>query len=383
MNLFPSKPDVKRTFSSKFAPAAAFTLAALVAAMPLRAENQAEASAKTKEKSAPANAGSSKKGKEAAGEKDTKDNGKERNQNADDQKVSDQDKTPSAVSARDGKKVPPAKEASNKKSPPAKADPQDGDDEDSDDSADSKNAAGDGAPTPLLPEGDAAPPFTPSREEANRNKLNALLPTGSTHRGVYYPSFRAVLPDPEVNDPLTGGPLGVDAPLDSLFKSDTVTRLDDDHVQFDNAHWVQFDQTPAADGSPKPTMKLDIERGVYDLKTQILMTNQPVRIENQQLIIVGDSMLHDRVSGLTRLTGRVRMTVFQEEPSPAAAPGKPEPTAPQQDQKPSTVQAAAPAPVPPSAKPAPSAAKPEKKPVKGAKQGAKPVKTATAPAARR
>ncbi|MES2707841.1 MAG: hypothetical protein V4726_14710 [Verrucomicrobiota bacterium] len=176
---------------------------------------------------------------------------------------------------------------------------------------------------------DGAAAFLPSREQAARAKLNALLPPGSTHRGVYYPSFRPVQPDSDAVNPLTGAPLGVDAPMDSLFKSDAVTRLDDNHVQFDRANWVQFERTPAADGTPVPSMRLEMERGVYDLKNQILMSNQPVRIENQRMAITGDSMLHDRISGLTELTGRVRIVFFAEEPdqesSKTASTPEPEP----------------------------------------------------------
>ena len=84
-------------------------------------------------------------------------------------------------------------------------------------------------------------------------------------------------------------------------------------------------------------MTLEIERGVYDLKNEILMTNQPVKIENQQFLITGDTMLHDRASGLTRLTGRVKMTFYNEEsdvapatPGPAASPSPSTSEAPRQ-----------------------------------------------------
>ena len=175
--------------------------------------------------------------------------------------------------------------------------------------------------------GTGNPPLLPASEAGgsrgmgmlSRARLDMMIPAGRSHRGVHYPMYRPL--DGE-RAPVATGPgaiTGIKASLDSLFESEVVTRLDEDHVQFDRAKWVQYDTKPAADGSSLPKMKLEIERGVYDLKNDILMTNQPVRIENQQFVIEGDAMLHDRASGLTRLTGRVKMTFFNEDPDPAPA----------------------------------------------------------------
>jgi hypothetical protein len=179
------------------------------------------------------------------------------------------------------------------------------------------------------------PPLLPASEAGgsrgmgmlSRARLDMMIPAGRSHRGVHYPMYRP--PDGE-RVPVTPGAgpiIGIKASLDSLFESELVTRLDEDHVQFDRAKWVQYDTKPAADGSSLPKMKLEIERGVYDLKNDILMTNQPVRIENQQFVIEGDAMLHDRASGLTRLTGRVKMTFFNEDPDPVpvSTPSTPAP----------------------------------------------------------
>lgn len=164
-------------------------------------------------------------------------------------------------------------------------------------------------------------PFHHSKEAASRAKLNALLPPGSTHRGVYYPSFRPVQPDSDQPEPTAGALPGTEEALASVFRGESVTRLDNDHVEVTQANWVQYDETPRPDGTPRPAMTLDLERGVYNLKTQILISNQPVRIANPGMVMLGDTMLHDRVSGLTTLEGRVRVVFFDEEESPPAAPG--------------------------------------------------------------
>ncbi|RYD36020.1 MAG: hypothetical protein EOP86_07055 [Verrucomicrobiaceae bacterium] len=163
-------------------------------------------------------------------------------------------------------------------------------------------------------------PFHHSKEAASRTKLDAMLPPGSTHRGVYYPSFRPVQPDSDQPDSAAGALPGMEETLASVFRGESVTRLDNDHVEVTQANWVQYDETPRADGTPRPAMTLDLERGVYNLKTQILISNQPVRIENSGRVMLGDTMLHDRASGLTTLEGRVRIVFFDEEESPATAP---------------------------------------------------------------
>ena len=180
----------------------------------------------------------------------------------------------------------------------------------------------------------ASPPLLPGvsadgsrgMDLMTRARMDMMVPVGRSHRGVHYPMYRPVETERNARAPLQGALTGVTAPLASLFESELVTRLDNDHVQFDRATWVQFDEKPAADGTAKPTMTLEIERGIYDLKNEILMTNQPVRIENQQFIITGDTMLHDRASGLTRLTGRAHMTFYNEEPAAPAAASDAAPT---------------------------------------------------------
>lgn len=180
-------------------------------------------------------------------------------------------------------------------------------------------------------EGDSLAGLVPSREQASRSKMNALLPPGSTHRGVYYPSFRPVRTDPDVTDPITGLTLGVDAPMASLFRGDAVTRLDDNHVLIDKASFVQYGETESGAASvPKQTLSVELEQALYDLKNDILVSHRPVRIENEQMILTGDSMVHDRVSGLTELSGGVRVILFSDnaEPEDSGSGGNPQATPP-------------------------------------------------------
>ncbi len=192
-----------------------------------------------------------------------------------------------------------------------------------------KSGAGEAGKDPALPLLPAAGGASQGMDLMSRAKLDMLMPSGRSHRGVHYPMYRPMERAPEnpavALSASTVAVVGVTPPLESLFESDIVTRLDDDHVQFDRARWVQYEAKPEGDATLTPSMTLEMERGVYDLKSQILMTSQPVKIENQQFVITGDTMLHDRASGLTRLTGRVKMTFFNEEPETAAPKIKPAP----------------------------------------------------------
>ena len=163
---------------------------------------------------------------------------------------------------------------------------------------------------------------------ASRARLDSMVPVGRSHRGVHYPSYLKTQNTLAGEEPNPDNTAGVAAQLESLFESDVVTRLDDDHLQFEGAKWVQYEEKPAADGTVPPAMTLEIESGVYDLKHEILRTNQPVRIENNQYIIEADAMLHDRASGLTVFT-RAKISFLEnleqasaDEPSitPAALP---------------------------------------------------------------
>ena len=152
---------------------------------------------------------------------------------------------------------------------------------------------------------------------ASRARLDSMVPVGRSHRGVHYPSYLKTQNTLAGEEPNPDNTAGVAAQLESLFESDVVTRLDDDHLQFEGAKWVQYEEKPAADGTVPPAMTLEIESGVYDLKHEILRTNQPVRIENNQYIIEADAMLHDRASGLTVFT-RAKIS-FLEDLEPASA----------------------------------------------------------------
>lgn len=164
--------------------------------------------------------------------------------------------------------------------------------------------------------------LVPGIDVLRRARMDLLIPAGGSHHGVRYPIFLEAQPDPAVTDPMTGAVLPVDQPLDGIFECEKITRLDSDHLRLEGARWVQFDQRTGM-----ATVIVTMEQGIFDLQSEILMSTHPVRIDRAATTIVADSFLHDRRTGMSRFTGRVRMSIYQ--PSPDAEPSG-ESTAPPQ-----------------------------------------------------
>lgn len=190
-----------------------------------------------------------------------------------------------------------------------------------------------GGPEEAGPRSAAVPaPAAPAEKQrrggvspASRERLDMMLPPGRTHTGVRFPEYLTIAPDPENLDPVTGAPVPVTAPLVSLFETELMTRLSADHVLLEGTKWSQFDEES---GGNALKLLVELRSGIYNLKSGILVSSQPVRIENETLSIEGNSMLHDRATGLTRLTGDVCLRFFEMEkpgnaPAAGAAPGKP------------------------------------------------------------
>lgn len=372
MKLFQYNPGVMRLPILNFRPMAVLLLAGWIISPSL-------ATGEARKAEPPAGAGhssaSQKPEKGKAGK--IQDHGKEKDSSAGKGKASKTGEEGNAGSSHEAKEgnesaKDPKAAPGNQEHPASPEDAEESEDHADSASGDSPDAAASGSARD--DESDSLAGIVPSREQANRTKMNALLPPGSTHRGVYYPSFRPVRPDPDVTDPITGLTLGVDAPMDSLFRGEAVTRLDDNHVLIDKASFTQYDeaQHPDAASAPKQTLSVDLEQALYDLKNDILVSHRPVRIENEQMILTGDTMVHDRVSGLTELSGGVRVILFSDSPevkenggSKAKSDSVPDTSPPQPDSpaasraqsvtpSPAAAPAAAPSSPSKSTRPAPS-----------------------------
>ena len=192
--------------------------------------------------------------------------------------------------------------------------------------------------------------------------LEALAPPGSEHREVRAPFYREFVPR-DLTGVLELDAVGIPAEVESIFESRRVQRPDDGHLVFENAVFTEYAD---GEGGEEISRRLQLERGVYDLSMDLIVSDRPVVIEERDRRIESGGMLHDHATGLTHFTGGVRMVVYEEVPegeataSAEAPPGTP-PAAtagPSAETKPAARTAAQPT-VKPTARPA---AKPVPKP---------------------
>jgi len=202
--------------------------------------------------------------------------------------------------------------------------------------------------------------------------LEALAPPGSEHRDVRAPFYREFVPR-DLTGVLELDTVGIPAEVESIFESRRVQRPDVGHLVFEHAVFTEYAD---GEGHEQVSRRLQLERGVYDLSMDLIVSDRPVVIEERDRRIESGGMLHDHATGLTHFTGGVRMVVYEEVPEgeatagaesvPDAAP------APPSDASTVATPAARPSPPPkPAAPPARPAAKPAARPAP--KPVAKPV----------
>lgn len=153
--------------------------------------------------------------------------------------------------------------------------------------------------TETKPAPSAAPEAAPKRRvrATSLDALFKLVPIGRTHEGVRYPVMEK-------------------GKLTSMVNSARMTRLDEDSLQFEDA---------ILDQRGDEALTFYLERAIYDRTADLLLSNQPARIESKTYEIEGDSMAFDRKTGQARLDGRVRMIIYESDPKKSAPTPEPIP----------------------------------------------------------
>jgi hypothetical protein len=122
----------------------------------------------------------------------------------------------------------------------------------------------------------------PKPKASSLDALFRLVPIGRTHEGVRYPVME--------NGSLT-----------SNVTSERMTRLDENSLRFEKAVIDQKGTDP---------LTFHLESAVYNRSSDLLLSNQPARIDSKTYQIEGDSLSYDRKSSVARMDGRVRMIIF-------------------------------------------------------------------------
>ena len=90
------------------------------------------------------------------------------------------------------------------------------------------------------------------------------------------------------------------------FEAATASRLDEQHVHFDNLKIVMFDQ------HEKPDFNVDMPEGVLNLETRVIDSNKRTKVKRADFEIAGDTMRFNTVTHQGTLTGHVHMTIFNQ-----------------------------------------------------------------------
>ncbi|CAN5915996.1 hypothetical protein BH11VER1_BH11VER1_28500 [soil metagenome] len=137
-----------------------------------------------------------------------------------------------------------------------------------------------------------------------------LLPLGQKNLDVKIPSFKDGLPS-------------------SLIRAGSMTRLDDEYMEMEKLDIRLFGEVRDKD------VRVQLVTGEYHMPTQLLSSEQRSRISREDFQLEGDSMVFDTKSQQGKMTGNVKMVIFDsssfmgaKEPVKDTKEPKPETTAP-------------------------------------------------------
>jgi len=110
--------------------------------------------------------------------------------------------------------------------------------------------------------------------------------------------------------------------LQMFFNIAKAYRVDMDHLEMKNAYMQTYDEKAAPDANVFMT------RCVLDLNTRIVTSDVPVTVRRSDFQIVGQKMVFNTQTRAGRMTGHVRMVIYNRAtmspstPSPSPAPGR-------------------------------------------------------------
>ena len=111
--------------------------------------------------------------------------------------------------------------------------------------------------------------------------------------------------------------------LQMYFNIAKAIRVDPDHLEMKNAYMQTYDEK----GVPDATVFMT--RSTLDLNTRIVTSDIPVTVRRSDFEIVGQKMVFNTQTRTGRMTGHVRMLIYNRQemarptPSPSPSPGRP------------------------------------------------------------
>jgi len=133
---------------------------------------------------------------------------------------------------------------------------------------------------------DAAKSPTPAKEEeSNESSMLRDIPMNETFQGLRIPHS------------------GPDGKLIMLLDTKSARRVDEEHVEMDNLR-IEF-----ADEDGK-TFVVTMPVATFNLTNRVLTGNQTVKIQREDFVIDGDGAEFDTRNRLGKVTGNVKMLIF-------------------------------------------------------------------------
>lgn len=124
-----------------------------------------------------------------------------------------------------------------------------------------------------------------------------MVPLGAESKGAVIPSF----------DP-TGR-------RTSLITADVIRRIDDGRLYAEKLVVQTFNEDPSKD------MRIDLHTAFYQMAGGILRSTERSRVSRPDFEIEGDSLIYDTEKSQGRMTGNIRMVIFDT--STLSSEGKP------------------------------------------------------------
>lgn len=125
----------------------------------------------------------------------------------------------------------------------------------------------------------------PQESTQGLGAFGMLLPLGQRNLDVKIPSFKDGLPS-------------------SLIRAGSMTRLDDEYMEMEKLDIRLFGESRDKD------VRVQLVTGDYHMPTQLLSSEQRSRISREDFQLEGDSLVFDTKSQQGKMTGNVRMVIF-------------------------------------------------------------------------
>lgn len=128
----------------------------------------------------------------------------------------------------------------------------------------------------------------PAADDSGMSAFLQMVPPGAVNKGAVIPSFDA-----------TGR-------RTSLITADVVRRVDDERLYAEKLVVQMFNADPGKD------LRIDLKTAFYQMATSggVLRSTERSRVSRADFEIAGDSLIFDTSKNQGRMTGNIRMVIF-------------------------------------------------------------------------